>query len=150
MAGTRLGHDGSDFMVDDRKKAHTLADHALGEGLDHVHGDDTDHDHDHDHDFAGDGPAEENPLWVHDHVALTSVGIDIGSAGTQVMFSRLNLRRMGEELSSRYFVVARETLFQSDVALTPYRDDGIAQPSRGAIVAPSCGAGVARADSRDP
>src|SRR5262245_16829390 len=149
MAGTRLGHDGSDFMVDDRKKAHTLADHALGEDLDHVHGDDTDHDHDHDHDFAGDGPAEENPLWVHDHVALTSVGIDIGSAGTQVMFSRLNLRRMGEELSSRYFVVARETLFQSDVALTPYRDDRIDEAALGAIVDAAYAAAGLHADNID-
>ena len=49
-----------------------------------------------------------------------SVGIDIGSAGTQVVFSRLHLRRLGEDLSSRYFVVAREVLYQSPVALTPY------------------------------
>ena len=54
---------------------------------------------------------------------LSSVGIDIGSAGTQVIFSRLHMRRMGEDLSSRYFVVKRETLFESPVALTPYASD---------------------------
>ena len=53
----------------------------------------------------------------------SSVGIDIGSSGTQVIFSRINLRRLGEDLSSRYCVVSRETLFQSPVALTPYRDE---------------------------
>src|SRR5258706_5163237 len=30
---------------------------------------------------------------------------------------------MGEEFSSRYFVVSRETLFQSPVSLTPYRSE---------------------------
>ena len=54
---------------------------------------------------------------------LSSVGIDIGSAGTQVIFSRLHMRRMGEDLSSRYFVVKRETLYESPVALTPYADE---------------------------
>ena len=98
---------------------HTLTDHQLGADLAHTHDGDADHDHD---DFA-DGPPEENPLWLQDHVALTSVGIDIGSAGTQVIFSRVELRRMGEELSSRYFVVNRETLFRSPVALTPYQSE---------------------------
>jgi ethanolamine utilization protein EutA len=101
------------------KTGHTLEDHHLGEGLyrEHEHGPDADHDHD---DFTP-GPLEENAIWLQDNVWLVSVGIDIGSAGTQVIFSRLHLRRLGEELSSRYYVVSRETLFQSPVAFTPYR-----------------------------
>ena len=39
------------------------------------------------------GPLEDNPIWLQDHVTLISVGIDIGSSGTQVIFSRINLRR---------------------------------------------------------
>jgi ethanolamine utilization protein EutA len=107
---------------DDQKKPgpHILADHGLGADLDHVHDGDADHDHDH---VETDGPLEENPLWQQDHVSLVSVGIDIGSAGTQVIFSRLNLRRLGEDLSSRYYVVSRETLHQSPVSLTPYRSE---------------------------
>jgi ethanolamine utilization protein EutA len=54
---------------------------------------------------------------------LLSVGIDIGSSGTQVIFSRVHMRRLSEELTSRYFVVARETLYQSPVALTPYQSE---------------------------
>jgi ethanolamine utilization protein EutA len=100
---------------------HTLTDHLHGTDADHSHDDTGDHDHDHDHDAAG--PLEENALWQQDNVALTSVGIDIGSAGTQVIFSRLRMRRMGEDLSSRYLVVGRETLHQSPVALTPYLDE---------------------------
>jgi ethanolamine utilization protein EutA len=108
----------------DPKKPHTLADHVYGAGHDHVHDEDTDHDHDHDHDdMAQAGPLEENAIWQQDNISLVSVGIDIGSSGTQVIFSRLHMRRLGEDLSSRYFVVARETLYQSPVALTPYVSD---------------------------
>ena len=88
------------------KRSHSLEDHLHGEDYDHVHDGDEGADHDHDH-FEVDGRLEDNPLWIQDHVSLASVGIDIGSSGTQIIFSRLNLRRMGEELSSRYFVVSR-------------------------------------------
>ena len=112
-------------MADDEKKnpgGHTLADHLYGRDVVHAHADDTDHDHDHDFD-ADDGPIEDNPLWRQDNVSLTTVGIDIGSSGTQVIFSRVHLRRLAEDLTSRYYVVARETLFQSPVALTPYQSE---------------------------
>src|SRR5580765_2036785 len=104
---------------EDRPKSHTVADHRLGADLAHVHDGDADHDHD---DFV-DGPVEDNPLWIADNVTLTSVGIDIGSAGTQVIFSKVHLRRLSEELTSRYYVVRRETLFRSPVALTPYQSE---------------------------
>jgi ethanolamine utilization protein EutA (predicted chaperonin) len=103
------------------KASHSLADHLYGRDIAHAHTDDADHDHD--HDFDEDGPLEDNPLWQQDNVALTTVGIDIGSSGTQVIFSRVHLRRLAEDLTSRYYVVARETLFQSQVALTPYQDE---------------------------
>jgi ethanolamine utilization protein EutA len=80
------------------------------------------HDADHEHDEP-DLPIEENPIWLQDNVTLHSVGVDIGSSGTQVAFSRLQLRRRGEDLTSRYVVVARDTLFESEVVLTPYTDD---------------------------
>jgi ethanolamine utilization protein EutA len=105
---------------DKDKPAHTLTDHLYGRDAVHRHGDHSDHDHDFDYD---DGPLEDNPLWRQDNVALTTVGIDIGSSGTQVIFSRVHLRRLAEDLTSRYYVVARETLFQSPVALTPYQNE---------------------------
>jgi ethanolamine utilization protein EutA len=76
-----------------------------------------DHDHEHDDDAL---PLEDNPIWQQDNVTLHSVGMDIGSSGTQVVFSRLHLRRIGEELTSRYVVVRRDTVYRSPVALTPY------------------------------
>ncbi len=100
-------------------RSHTIADHDYGQDYAHTHDGDDDADHDHDR-YDTDGSPEQNPLWVQDHVTLASVGIDIGSSGTQIVFSRLNLRRFGESLSSRYYVVSRETLYQSPVTLTPY------------------------------
>jgi ethanolamine utilization protein EutA len=125
-------------MVAERAPAagpvHDLQDHALGRQLTHAHAPGAEYDHDHD-DFDSLGPIEANPIWIQDHVSLTSVGIDIGSSGTQVIFSQLNLRRLGEALSSHYFVVSRETLFQSPVALTPYQnDERIDQGALGAII----------------
>jgi ethanolamine utilization protein EutA len=101
-------------------KRHSLEDHLLGLDPTHSHeGDEADHDHDHD-DFDGEYDPTESSLWAQDNITLLSVGIDIGSAGTQVIFSRVQLRRLSEDLTSRYFVVNRETLYQSPVALTPY------------------------------
>jgi len=101
-------------------KKHTLEDHLLGLDPMHSHEDgEADHDHDHD-DPGGEYDPTESSLWAQDNITLLSVGIDIGSAGTQVIFSRVQLRRLSEDLTSRYFVVNRETVHQSPVALTPY------------------------------
>ena len=124
-------------MSDQEEKkpaGHTLTDHLYGQNLVHVHDDDSDHDHDHDFD-DDDGPIEDNPLWRQDNVSLMTVGIDIGSAGTQIIFSRVHLRRLAEDLTSRYYVVSRETLFQSPVALTPYQsEERIDDAKLGAII----------------
>src|SRR5205085_5501009 len=99
-------------------KRHTLEDHLLGLDRTHSHEDgEADHDHDHD-DLGGEYDPTESSLWAQDNITLLSVGIDIGSAGTQVIFSRVQLRRLSEDLTSRYFVVNRETVYQSPVALT--------------------------------
>src|SRR5512135_1375386 len=120
---------------DDKKTGgHMLTDHLYGRDVVHKHDDFSDHDHDHDFD-DDDGPLEDNPLWRQDNVSLMTVGIDIGSSGTQVIFSRVNLRRLAEDLTSRYYVVARETLFQSPVALTPYQnEERIDDAKLGAII----------------
>lgn len=82
------------------------------------------HDHDHDHaDEQREGDDSHHPFWDVDHIELTSVGIDVGSATSQVLFSKLELHRLGSQLSSRYVVVSREVLHRSPVHLTPYSDD---------------------------
>jgi len=103
-------------------KKHSLLDHMMGVDGTHAHAE-GDYDHDHDHDDVGDYDVEGDALWQQDHIQLVSVGIDIGSSGTQVIFSRVSMRRLAEDLTSRYFVVKRETLHQSPVALTPYQSE---------------------------
>jgi len=103
-------------------KKHTLLDHLAGEGGMHAHVE-GEYDHDHDHDDLGDYDLENDALWIQDHITLVCVGIDIGSSGTQVIFSRVYMRRLAEDLTSRYFVVKRETLHESPVALTPYQSE---------------------------
>jgi ethanolamine utilization protein EutA len=104
--------------IPEKKPPHRLDDHLLGMDPTHSHEDgEADHDHD---DLGADYDPTTSSLWLQDNITLHSVGIDIGSAGTQVIFSRVQLRRLSEELTSRYFVVGRETLHQSPVALTPY------------------------------
>jgi ethanolamine utilization protein EutA len=116
------------------QKKHSLLDHLMGEGGLHSHAE-GEYDHDHDHDDIGGYDPENDALWQQDHIQLVSVGIDIGSSGTQVIFSRVSMRRMSEDLSSRYFVVNRETLYQSPVALTPYQSESrIDERAVGAIV----------------
>src|SRR5258706_9288828 len=134
-------------MAEDQKRSHTLADHLLGQDVAHAHDGEADHDHDH-FEVDADERLEENPIWIQDHVTLVTVGIDIGSSGTQVIFSRINLRRYGEDLTSRYYVVSRETLFQSPVALTPYAsDERIDDVALGAIIEEAyAAAGVAPRD----
>jgi ethanolamine utilization protein EutA len=78
------------------------------------------HGHDHDKDAARE---EEHPLWALDTITLTTVGIDIGTATSQILFSRLVLRRLGRELSSRFVVSERKTLYLSPVHFTPYTAD---------------------------
>src|SRR5258707_8992832 len=78
------------------KESHTLADHVYGLDLAHTH----DGYADHDHDFPDDGPLEENPIWIADHVSLMTVGIDIGSTRWQPAAFPFNSRQLGERPST--------------------------------------------------
>lgn len=59
-----------------------------------------------------------NPDWLR----LTSVGIDIGSSTSHLMFSKLVMWRRSTEMSSRFEVIYREVLYRSPILLTPYSD----------------------------
>jgi ethanolamine utilization protein EutA len=51
-------------------------------------------------------------------VRLTTVGIDIGSATSQLNFSLIELQR----IDARFVVTKRELLYESDILITPYLD----------------------------
>jgi ethanolamine utilization protein EutA len=101
------------------KPTHSLNDHAFGAFSSHAHapGEEADHVHDADDNLVLD-PRENTD------VPLVSIGVDIGSSGTQVVFSRLLMRGPGEPLAMRRQTKARETLFMSPVSMTPFNDDG--------------------------
>jgi ethanolamine utilization protein EutA len=55
-------------------------------------------------------------LNADDEIALMSVGIDIGSSTSHLVFSRILMQRAG----TRYVVADRSLLFESAMELTPY------------------------------
>jgi len=70
------------------------------------------HGHGHDHEAGQDLPSES--------LQLKSVGIDIGSTTSHLLVSLVTLRRQRDRLSSLFKVVARETVYESPIILTPY------------------------------
>src|SRR5258708_8325842 len=58
-------------------------------------------------------------LETEDEIRLVSVGVDIGSSTSHLVFSRLVLER----LDNRYVVSERKVVHESEVLLTPYADD---------------------------
>ena len=70
-----------------------------------------------------DDVAVNEVAWAADNVELTTVGIDIGSSTSHLMFARVHLQRLSTALSSRFVVVERKILWQSPILLTPYRAD---------------------------
>ncbi len=85
------------------------------------------HDDEFDHIHGGeDGPEDEvakDDYYYTENIELTTVGIDIGSSTSHLMFSKLHLQRLGQYHSSRYVVVSRETIHRSPILLTPYTAD---------------------------
>ncbi len=94
-------------------------------------------DHSHIHeivfpDHHAGGPEDEDEpeelaslAWRIDNVELLTVGVDVGSSTSHLLFARLHLQRLAQTLSSRFAVVKREVLHRSPVLLTPYRPDGL-------------------------
>src|SRR5262244_326259 len=70
-------------------------------------------------------------LADEDQICVLSVGVDIGSSTSHLVFSRIVLER----LDSRYVVTERESFYQSDILLTPYSaEDEIDAAALGAFI----------------
>ena len=63
-------------------------------------------------------------VWRQDNVALTTVGIDIGSSTSHLLFAKVILQRQSQALSSRFLVARREVAWRSPIMLTPFLPDG--------------------------
>ncbi|MGH2450572.1 MAG: ethanolamine ammonia-lyase reactivating factor EutA, partial [Candidatus Limnocylindria bacterium] len=66
------------------------------------------------HDQGGDGNVATERL------RLRTVGIDVGTTTSHLIFSELALERQGIRLSSAYVVTERRVVHRSDIVLTPY------------------------------
>ena len=83
----------------------------------------------HDLEFDHIHPNEEqreqlsDAIWSADNVEFTTVGVDVGSSTSHLMFAKVHLQRLSEALSSRFVVVGREIIWKSPILLTPYRPD---------------------------
>lgn len=62
--------------------------------------------------------AASRSLIEEDEIELVSVGVDIGSSTSHLLFSKITLERS----DTRYIIAGREVLHESDILLTPYRD----------------------------
>ncbi len=85
-------------------------------------------------------------IWSADNVELTTVGIDIGSSTSHLMFARVHMQRLATALSSRFVVVERKILWESPILLTPYLPDYTIDTAKLAGFVESCysGAGLLR------
>ena len=63
-------------------------------------------------------------IWDQDNVAFTTVGIDIGSSTSHLLFAKVALQRQSQGLSSRFVVIGREIVWRSPILLTPFLPDG--------------------------
>jgi ethanolamine utilization protein EutA len=85
-----------------------------------VHDDDEQHFHEWSEDAKN---ALAEVIWKTENIELTTVGIDIGSSTSHLMFARVHLQRKSQLLSSQFVVVRRDILWRSPILLTPFLAD---------------------------
>ena len=90
-------------------------------------GDEGDHIHEMSIDEKG---ALAELIWKIDNIKLTTVGIDIGSSTSHLMFAKVHLQRKTQMLSSQFVVVAREIIWRSPILLTPFLPDNTIDADR--------------------
>ena len=105
---------------------------------------------DHEHgELSADEKAEiARYIWSQETVELKTVGIDIGSSTSHLLFAKVVLQRQTQGLSSRFAVIDRKVIWRSDVMLTPFlTDDTIDAVALGRFITGAYArAGLARAD----
>ena len=79
--------------------------------------------HDH-HPSVQTKKAVADSIWEQEHIELVTVGIDIGSSTSHLIFAKVHLQRRTQGLSSRYEVIKREILWQSPIRFTPFLSNG--------------------------
>ena len=60
-------------------------------------------------------------IWKQEILEMKTVGIDIGSSTSHLLFAKILLQRQVQGLSSRFVVTNREVIWRSPIMLTPFR-----------------------------
>src|ERR1700733_8370761 len=94
---------------------------AMAGNLRPMHESDFDHEH---LETAVERAAIVRTIWDQDNVSFKTVGIDIGSSTSHLLFAKVALQRQSQGLSSRFVVVGREIVWRSPIRLTPFLADG--------------------------
>ena len=85
---------------------------------------DTEFDHEHGALSEADRLEMARFIWSQENVELSTIGIDIGSSTSHLLFAKVVLQRQTQGLSSRFLVVSREVVWRSPILLTPFLPDG--------------------------
>jgi len=100
---------------------HGGGDHGDG---DHGDGDHVDGDHGDDGLTEAEHRAMAEALWRQETLRLVTVGIDIGSSTSHLLFARVLFQRQGHRATARFVPVERVVHWRSPIMLTPFRPDG--------------------------
>jgi ethanolamine utilization protein EutA (predicted chaperonin) len=85
----------------------------------------TDFSHEHSETVAAERAAIARSIWAQDNLAFTTVGIDIGSSTSHLLFAKVALQRQAQGHSSRFVVIGREIVWRSPIMFTPFDADGL-------------------------
>src|SRR5829696_3613569 len=91
---------------------------------------DTEFDHEHAELTEEDRAELARFIWSQEHVELRTVGIDIGSSTSHLLFAKITLQRQSQGLSSRFTVVDRQVIWRSPIMLTPFLANGTIDADR--------------------
>ncbi len=86
---------------------------------------DTDFFHEHSELTEADRAEIARYIWSQETVELKTVGIDIGSSTTHLLFAKVVLQRQAQGLSSRFVAIDRQVVWRSPIRLTPFLPDGL-------------------------
>src|SRR6202049_1022874 len=86
---------------------------------------DTDFLHEHSELTEADRAEIARYIWSQETVELKTVGIDIGSSTSHLLFAKVILQRQAQGLSSRFAVIDRQIVWRSPIMLTPFLPDSM-------------------------
>ena len=82
--------------------------------------------------------AARRAILEHDTLELVTVGVDIGSSTSHLLFARVLFERRGHRQNDRFVVVDRTVEWRSPILLTPFRADGTIDAHRLARFVQDC------------